>query len=368
MFDLIDRSSMRVHNFGAGPCTLPLDVLEEVREEFLDFAGSGMSLIELSHRSPVYEEVHGRALTLAREVAAAPDDFEVLFIQGGATLQFSMVPLNLLVPGRPAGYVVSGSWGKKAFDNARRHGRAYAAYDGAPHGYVRMPEPADIVLEDDTRYLHVTTNETIGGIRMVRFPEVEVPLVSDMSSEFLARPIEWDRHDLVYGGVQKNLGPSGMALVYIRRAALDARVDGLGDYLDYRFHADSDSLGNTPPMFSIYVMGKVLERLAEAGGVAALEQASAHKAELVYSAIDGSDGFYRNPVERRDRSHMNVVFRLPSEELEERFVSDSSAAGLIGLKGHRSVGGLRASLYAALDLESVERLIEFMSDFRSAHS
>ncbi len=359
---------MRVHNFGAGPCTLPLDVLEEVQAEFLDFGGAGMSLIEMSHRSAAYEEVHGRALSLAREVAGAPDDFDVLFIQGGATLQFSMVPLNLLGPDMKAGYVVSGSWGKKAFANARRHGSAYAAYDGSSHGYVRMPEPDELVLEAGTRYVHVTTNETIGGIRMVRFPQVDVPLVADMSSEFLARPIDWDRYDLVYGGVQKNLGPSGMALVYIRREALDSGVEGLGDYLDYRFHAESDSLGNTPPMFSIYVMGKVLARIAEGGGVAGLERASAEKAHMLYAAIDQSGGFYQNPVEPADRSHMNVVFRLPTEELEDLFVAESTAAGLIGLKGHRSVGGCRASLYAALESESVERLVEFMAGFRTVHS
>jgi phosphoserine aminotransferase len=343
-----------------------VDVLEDVRQEFLDFEGCGMSLIELSHRSASYEAVHRQALSLARSVAQTPDDFEVLFVQGGATLQFSMAPMNLLAPGSRAGYVVSGSWGKKAYANARCHGEAYQAYDGASHGYVRMPEVDEIELMPDTRYVHVTTNETIGGIRMIRYPDTDVPLVADMSSEFLARPIDWNRYDLVYGGVQKNLGPSGMALVYIRRSALDGAVEGLGDYLDYRFHSGSESLGNTPPMFSIYVMGKVLARLADAGGVEGLERASAAKARLVYAVIDESEGFYRNPVDVRDRSHMNVVFRLPSEDLEARFVADAKAAGLTGLKGHRSVGGCRASLYAALEQASVERLAEFMTDFRVA--
>lgn len=366
LFEATDGRSMRVHNFGAGPCTLPVSVLEEVRREFLDFEGSGMSLIELSHRSDTYERVHREAISLARSVAQAPDDFEVLFIQGGATLQFSMVPMNLLNAGVPAGYVLSGSWGKRAYSNAIRHGDAYAAYDGAPHGYTRMPAAHEVDVAPGTRYVHVTTNETIGGIRMVHLPETDVPLVADMSSEFLARPIEWDRHDLVYGGVQKNLGPSGMALVYLRRSAMDDAAEGLGDYLDYRFHASSDSLGNTPAMFSIYVMGKVLARLSDAGGVEGLERASSDKARLVYSAIDESGGFYRSPVDVGDRSHMNVVFRLPSEDLESRFVADAEAAGLVGLKGHRSVGGCRASLYAALEPASVERLVEFMSDFRAS--
>lgn len=356
---------MRAHNFGAGPCTLPEAVLEEARDEFLDFAGSGMSLVELSHRSPTYEAVHDRTLELTRLVSGAPEDFEILFVQGGATLQFSMIPMNLLGDGRRAGYVVSGAWGKRGLANARPHGDVYAAWDGKEDGYRSMPEPDSIVVDGDTRYLHITTNETIGGIRMVEFPRVDVPLVGDMSSEYLARPIDWERYDLVYGGVQKNLAPAGMAVVFVRRSVIEGARRDLGDYLRYGFHADSKSLGNTPPMFPIYLMGKVLERMHAAGGIATLERESAAKADVIYSVIDESDGFYSNPVNRRDRSHMNVVFRLPSEDLEQRFVVESEAAGLIGLKGHRSVGGLRASLYAALPMASVETLATFMDEFRS---
>lgn len=356
---------MRVHNFGAGPCTLPLEVLEDAKAELTDFASTGMSLIELSHRSEAYDLVHRRALELARSVAGAPDEFEVLFIQGGATLQFAMIPINLLSGGGSAGYVVSGSWAKKAYTNAAAHGEVYTAYDGSSHGYVRMPEPDEIDVTEGTRYLHITTNETIGGIRMVSLPDSTVPLVADMSSEFLARPISWDRYDVVYGGVQKNLGPAGMALVYIRRSVVDAGPERLGDYLRYRFHADSDSLGNTPPMFSIYLMGKVLEQMAELGGVEGLERRSAAKAGRIYDVIDGSSEFYRNPVEPRHRSHMNVVFRLSTEDLERRFLTEADQAGLVGLKGHRSVGGCRASLYAALEQESVDTLAQFMSDFQA---
>lgn len=356
---------MRVHNFGAGPCTLPEDVLAEARDELLDFAGTGMSLVELSHRSPEYEAVHAGTLDLTRSVSGAPDDFEVLFIQGGATLQFSMIPMNLLAPGERAGYVISGSWGDRAYENARLHGSVYAAWDGGSDDYTAMPDPGAVVIESDTRYLHVTTNETIGGIRMVELPETDVKLVGDMSSEYLARPIPWDRYDLVYGGVQKNLAPAGMAVVFVRRSVVESANQELGDYLRYGFHASSDSLGNTPPMFPIYIMGKVLSRIDRQGGIAVLERQSAAKAGLLYDAIDNSDGFYRNPVNRRDRSHMNVVFRLPSTELEARFVTESAAAGLIGLKGHRSVGGLRASLYAALSMDSVHRLVDFMDDFRN---
>jgi phosphoserine aminotransferase len=357
---------MRAHNFGAGPCTLPTDVLAEARDEMLDFAGTGMSVVELSHRSAEYEAVHQETLRLTRSVSGVPDDFAVLFVQGGATLQFSMIPMNLLGGDRPGGYVVSGAWGEKALANARPHGRVYAAWDGAADGYRGMPDPGEIAVEDGSRYLHITTNETIGGIRMVEFPDTDVPLVADMSSEYLARPVEWDRYDLVYGGVQKNLAPSGMAVVFVRRSVLTESAPDLGDYLRYGFHAESDSLGNTPPMFPIYIMGKVLSRIEAEGGVAALERRSALKADALYHAIDESDGFYRNPVDRRDRSHMNVVFRLPTPELEAAFVAEATKAGLIGLKGHRSVGGLRASLYAALSQESVGVLVEFMTAFRRA--
>jgi phosphoserine aminotransferase len=358
---------MRAHNFGAGPCALPVDVLEEVAAELTDFNGTGMSLVELSHRSKQYEAVHMATLDSLRRVASVPDDFDILFIQGGATLQFAMVPMNLLGPSDRAGVVVSGSWGKKAFNDGAKHGTLESAWDGAESGYTTMPASAELEIDPEWRYLHVTSNETIGGIRMVEFPETEVPLVADMSSDYLARPIDWDRYDLIYGGVQKNLAPAGMAVVFVRTTVAAAPANDLASYLRYGFHAEAVSLGNTPPMFPIYVMGKVLDRLAERGGIRALEERSAAKAGAVYAAIDASDGFYRSPVDPAVRSHMNVVFRLPSEELEAEFVSEATARNLIGLKGHRSVGGCRASLYAALEMESVEVLVAFMQDFRATH-
>jgi phosphoserine aminotransferase len=357
---------MRAHNFGAGPCTLPLDVLEEVRAEFVDFARTGMSLIELSHRSPDYEAVHDETLSLAREVAEAPEEFEVLFVQGGATLQFAMVAMNLLHPGDRAGYVVSGSWGKRAMEDASPHGDVYAAWDGKRTSYTTMPHPSQIRVQAGTRYLHVTTNETIGGIRMIEFPERVVPIVADMSSEYLARPIDWDRYDLVYGGVQKNLAPAGMAVVYARRDALEGARNDLGAALRYRWYADNRSLGNTPPMFPIYLMGKVLARMKAAGGIRAVERAAAEKAGMIYRVIDQSGGFYRNPVDPAARSHMNVVFRLADEGLERQFLKQAEAEAMIGLKGHRSVGGLRASLYAALPLSSVRFLADFMQEFQAS--
>ena len=352
---------MRVRNFGAGPCALPLPVLEEVRDEFPEYGDTGMTVVEMSHRSADYDEIHTEAMDLARRVSGAPEDFEILFVQGGATLQFSMVPLNLLHPGDRAGYVVSGSWGQKALADAVSLG-GYAAWSGEETGFTTMPASHEVEVQDGSRYLHITSNETIGGIRMVDLPSTDVPLVNDMSSDYLARPIDWDRHALVYGGVQKNLAPAGMALVFVRRAVIEDRPD-LGTYLRYRTHAESDSLANTPPMFQIYLMGKVLAFLEARGGVAGLERRSEEKASLVYAAIESSDGFYRSPVDPVVRSHTNVVWRLPTEDLEAEFVARATATGMIGLKGHRSVGGIRASLYAATELPAVEDLVEFMSGF-----
>lgn len=353
---------MRVHNFGAGPCTLPTAVLEEVGDELLDFEGTGMSVVELSHRSAAYDAVHREALRLVRSVSGAPEDFEILFVQGGATLQFGMVPMNLAGNG-PVGHVITGSWAKAAYADAGLVTDAYVAWDGSESGFTTMPRPDEIEVRPATRYLHVTTNETIGGIRMMDFPDLGVPLVGDMSSEYLARPIPWELFDLVYGGVQKNLAPAGMAVIFIRRSLLDSAPETLPKYLRFAWHAAADSLANTPPMFSIYVMAKVLARIERDGGIGVLERASAEKAGIVYEAIDSSDGFYRNPVDQAVRSHMNVVFRLPTEDLERTFVAEAESAGLIGLKGHRSVGGCRASLYAGLSVESAAALAGFMADF-----
>jgi phosphoserine aminotransferase len=360
---------MRVHNFGAGPCTLPLSLLEEAQAEFLNFARSGMSVLEISHRSPAYESVHEEALALAKQVSGAPDDFEVMVIAGGATMQFAMVPMNLLGDtSSKGGYVRSGVWGRLALADAELCGDAYCAWDGEPHRYLRMPHSAEIDVHPDSRYLHVTSNETIGGIRMVESVDVDVPQVCDMSSDFLTRPIDWECYDLVYGGVQKNLAPAGMALVFIRQSALEGISGSLPRSLDYRWYASKDSAGNTPPVYPIYMMGKMLKLLRDLGGVAGLEQRTAEKAGLLYDVIDQSDGYYDNPVKRSDRSHTNVVFRLPTPEAESRFLAESVRAGLVGLKGHRSVGGCRASLYAGLELESAATLASFMSDFRVANS
>jgi len=357
----------RIYNFCAGPCTLPLEVLEQAQREFVDYQNTGMSIIEMSHRAPEYDAVHQQAMRLAMEVFEVPDDFSVLFVQGGATLQFAMLPMNLLHAGGKGGYVLSGQWANAAYKDAKPHAAVYAAWDGADADYMRMPEPGEIALEDDTRYLHVTSNETIGGIRMSAWPEVEVPLVADMSSDYMSRLIPWQRFDVVYGGVQKNIGPAGAAIVFVRKSVLEHTNRGLGTYLRYDVHHDKASLHNTPPVFVIWIVGKVLEWMRAQGGVRALEAQAERKASLLYRVIDESDGYYRSPVAEKDRSRMNLVFRLPEEALEKRFLAEAEERGFANLKGHRSVGGCRASLYNAMPDEGVSALAEFMQDFRRRH-
>lgn len=359
--------SERVHNFCAGPCTLPLSVLEEARDEFVNYHGEGMSLIEMSHRAKAYEEVHQEAMHLAVEVFRVPDDFGVMFIQGGATLQFAMVPLNILNGSQRAGYVNSGTWGKGAITDAKPHGDIYVAWDGTDHNFTRMPRSDEIKIEPNSRYLHVTSNETIGGIRMANWPDVEVPLVADMSSDYMSRPIPWDKFDLVYGGAQKNLGPAGMAIVFIRKSILDDSNKDLARYLRYDVHLDKDSLFNTPPVFAIYMVGKVLKWMKTKGGLSVIEKEANDKAAMLYDVIDKSNGYYSSPVDTECRSHMNVVFRLPSEELEHRFLQEAEQADLVNLKGHRSVGGCRASIYNALPIDSVQTLVGFMTEFQNAN-
>ena len=354
----------RVYNFSAGPSTLPVTVLEEVRDQFVDYHGSGMSIIEMSHRGRHYDAVHYEAMELAGSVFGAPDDFAVLFLQGGATLQFAMVPANLLVDGASAGYVRSGSWAKKALADGRQYGDAYVAWDGEVHGFDRMPTGDELEVRPGTRYLHLTSNETIEGVRFVDWPRVDVPLVADMSSDYMSRPIPWERFDVVYGGVQKNLGPAGLAVVFVRRSALDGMNPRLGAYLRYGVHADKDSLYNTPPVFSVWMTGKVLRWIRDQGGLPAVQAAGERKAATLYEVIDADD-FYTCPVQPAWRSVTNVVFRLPTPELEQAFLAEAAAEGLVNLKGHRSVGGCRASLYHAMPQEGVEALAGFMREFRT---
>jgi phosphoserine aminotransferase len=357
--------SNRKHNFSAGPCTLPLETLEEAQQEFVDYHGAGMSLIEMSHRGKHFDDVANEAMALSMEVFEVPDDFSVLFLQGGAILQFSMVPMNLLNPGTKAAYVNSGTWAKGAITDAKEYGEVYTAWDGESCGYTRMPSSSELAMQDNTRYLHITTNETIGGIRFPVWPEVDVPLVGDMSSEYMARPLPWEKFDLVYGGAQKNLGPAGMAVVFVRKSILEGCNKNMGRYLRYDIHESKGSMFNTPPVFPIYMFGKVLKWMKKKGGLSAMQSRAAEKAGLLYDAIDNSNGYYNCPVDAACRSHMNVVFRLPSEELERKFLAEAAIADLMNLKGHRSVGGCRASIYNAMPKESVLALTSFMAEFQS---
>ncbi|MCF8105707.1 MAG: 3-phosphoserine/phosphohydroxythreonine transaminase [Desulfohalobiaceae bacterium] len=358
----------RVYNFGAGPCTLPLPVLEEAQKEFVNFQNTGMSLLEMSHRGKEYDAVHHEAMDLALEIFQAPSEFSVLFIQGGATLQFAMVPLNLLNDSVQAGYVVSGHWGKGALTDAQPVANAYAAWDGAESGYTRMPADNELMLGDQTRYLHITSNETIGGIRYEHWPDTGVPLVADMSSDYMSRPVDWNKFDLIYGGTQKNLGPAGMAVVFIRTKILDNTNREIPRYLRYDLHQAKESMFNTPPVFSVYMLGKVLKWMKARGGLQAMQEAAEKKSKIIYETIDNSNGFYRSPVDPNCRSQMNIVFRMPEESLEKQFLEEADRAGLVKLKGHRSVGGCRASIYNAMPLEGVKALQEFMHRFQKQHS
>jgi phosphoserine aminotransferase len=356
---------MRVVNFNAGPSTLPVTVLEEVRDEAVEFDDAGMSMIEMSHRSEAYEAVHSGARNLIRELFAVPDGFDVLFIQGGATMQFGMLPMNLLVGTSKGGYVDTGAWASKALADGSHHGDVYAAWSGRDSRYSRIPVVEDLSVQDGTRYLHLTSNETIDGVQYRTWPEVAVPLVADMSSDLMSRRIPWERFDVVYGGVQKNLAPAGLALVVIRRSILEHTARDLAAYFRYDVHASAGSMYNTPPVFPIYVMEKVLRWVRDRGGLEAMAANADARAGRLYRTIDESDGFYVNPIDPGSRSNMNVVFRLADHDLEPVFISEAAARGLVGLAGHRSVGGVRASIYNAMPLSGVESLCELMEEFRA---
>ena len=347
---------------------LPLEVLEETQSELVNYRNSGMSIVENSHRGDLYDEVHNEVLDLTRELLQIPDDFTILLVQGGATLQFAMSAMNLLAPGDKAGFVNSGHWAKLAIKDAAVYANVYTAWDGGADDFTRAPVADEIELESDTRYLHITTNETIGGVRLFDWPDVGVPLVGDMSSDYFSRQIPWHLMDVAYGGAQKNIGPSGVALVIVRKSVLESKPRELPSYLDYRRQHESSSRFNTPSVFPIYVAGKVLRYYKQRGGVDEFEKIGRIRSGLVYDAIDASDGFYDCPVKGESRSLMNVVFRLPDEKLETAFLEQAEALGLVNLKGHRSVGGIRASIYNSMPMEGAETLANFMSDFRTAQS
>ncbi|HEX4956423.1 MAG TPA: 3-phosphoserine/phosphohydroxythreonine transaminase [Thermoanaerobaculia bacterium] len=358
--------TQRVHNFNAGPAALPLPVLEEVQRDLLALPGVGMSILELSHRSSTFLAMMEEAEANLRRLLRVPEGWHVLFLPGGATLQFAMVPMSFLAAGESADYLVTGTWSAKAVKEVARLGKtARVAFDGKPESYVRAPVTGEVDVNPHAAYVHYTANETIHGVEYGEPPAVgSVPLICDASSNFLSRPFEVGRHALVYAGAQKNVGPAGVTIVLLREELLSKVPDGLPSMLDYRVQVDEKSNHNTPPVFAIYVVLLVTRWLLGQGGLAEIEARNREKAELVYRAIDGSGGFYRGHAQPESRSRMNVAFRLPDEETEKRFLAEAGKAGLAGLKGHRSVGGIRASLYNAVPKAAAEALAGFMEDFR----
>jgi phosphoserine aminotransferase len=360
-------TTTRVFNFSAGPAVLPVSVLEQAQRDLVSLPGIGMSVMEISHRSKVFEDLLAGAIAGIRELAGVPSNYRILFLQGGASLQFSMVPMNLLQSGATADYIDTGTWAAKAIEEATRVGSINVTGSTKADKYNRIPASGELHLTPNASYVHITTNNTIEGTEWTTPPDVaEAPLVADASSDILSRPIDVSRFGLIYAGAQKNLGPSGVTLVIIREDLLlrsDARLPSM---LNYKVQAENNSLYNTPNTFGIYVLGLVTQWLKSLGGLPAIARINQRKAAMLYSEIDRT-GFYRGTAQKESRSLMNITFRLPSEDLEKTFDRQASAAGFDGLKGHRSVGGLRASIYNAFPEEGVAGLVDFMREFERTH-
>ncbi len=354
----------RVFNFNPGPGALPLEVLEQAQAELLDFKGTGMSVMEISHRSKEFEAVIEGAQADLRTLLNIPANYKILLLQGGASLQFTMLPMNLLPVGASADYIVTGVWGKTAIKEAQKIGKVRTAANTEGDGFKSLPEKLD--LDPNAAYLHFTSNETIHGIEYFTepTPPTGVPLICDASSDFISRPIDISKYAVIYAGAQKNAGPSGVVVVIMRDDMFERIPANLPVMLDYKALAESGSLYNTPPSFSIYMVGLVFKWALKSGGLAEIEKTNRVKADLVYKAIDNSGGFYQGHAQPAARSLMNIPFRLPSEELEETFAKEAKGVGLIGLKGHRSVGGMRASIYNAVTIEGTQALVDFMAEFQ----
>lgn len=353
----------RVYNFSAGPCTLPVEALEEAKEGLLNYKGTGMSVMEMSHRSKPFEAILAHTEADLRTLLGIPDNYKVLFLQGGASLQFSMVPLSFLGAGQTADYVISGAWGEKALEAARLVGNVNVAYDGKPCNYNEAPDFSTLPLTDAAAYVHFTSNETIHGVEFMTDPTTASPLVCDMSSDILSRPVDVTKYALIYAGAQKNMGPAGATVVIVRDDFLAKVAGKQHPILDYKLHAKNSSMYNTPPCWTIYMCGLVYKHLLGTGGVDGAKQRNVEKANTIYEAIDASNGFYKGHATCGSRSIMNVTFTLPSDELTNAFVKDAEGLKLDGLKGHRSVGGIRASIYNAFPLEGCQALAKFMHEF-----
>jgi phosphoserine aminotransferase len=355
----------RAHNFNAGPSVLPVSVLQQAQAELLDFQGTGMSVMEISHRSKEFEAVIQTAETDLRELMQIPQNYKVLFLQGGASLQFAMIPMNIRPAGRSADYIVTGTWSKTAFKEAQKLGMTNSAASTEADNFNHLPVQGDLKLDPNAAYLHFTSNETIHGVEYFAepVPPADVPLVCDASSDFISRPMDVSKYALIYAGAQKNAGPAGVTIVIIHDDLMTRVPENLPAMLDFKLLAANGSMHNTPPCFSVYMVGLVLKWAKEIGGLPEIARRNQEKAGLIYKTIDDSGGFYRGHA-KSDRSVMNVTFRLPSEELENTFAVEAKKQTLIGLKGHRSVGGLRASIYNAMTFEGVQVLVDFMKEFQ----
>jgi len=356
----------RIYNFSAGPAVLPRPVLEKAQRELISLGGIGMSVMEISHRSKYFQPILEAAERGLRGLLHVPDNYRILFLQGGASLQFSMVPMNFLPAGYSADYVITGVWGEKALTEAKRCGDARIVFSAKDEGCPSVPEPDELNFSADARYIHYTSNETIEGVEFKY--ELEgggVPVVCDASSNILSKPFDIGKYSLIYAGAQKNIGPSGVTVVIVSDEMLARVPENQQSMLDYRKIAENNSMANTPNTWGIYIISLVCEWLREQGGVAGMQKKNEEKAKILYDAIDSSDGFYTGHADRKARSLMNVTFRLPSPDLDKQFSEQAEAVGLNGLAGHRTVGGIRVSIYNAFPKEGVERLVEFMSDFSS---
>jgi len=353
----------RIHNFAAGPAVLPLPVLEQIQRDLIALPGIGMSILEISHRSKPFESIIAQAEADIRTLAGIPSSYRVLFLQGGASMQFSMVPMNLLTAGATADYIDSGSWAEKAIKEAKKVGTVNVAASTKSDSYSRVPAQSELKLTRGAAYVHMTSNNTIEGTEFKQLPDVgDAPLVNDTSSDMFSRPIDVSRHGLIYAGAQKNMGPAGVTIVIIREDLLARSQKTLPTMLNYAVHAENGSLYNTPPAFAVYALGLVMRWLIDQGGLSAIAVVNERKAKKLYAEIDRT-GFYRGTAQKESRSLMNVTFRLATEDLEARFVKESAAAGLDGLKGHRAVGGMRASIYNAFPEAGVDALVAFMQEF-----
>ncbi|PQO47869.1 3-phosphoserine/phosphohydroxythreonine transaminase [Blastopirellula marina] len=357
----------RVFNFSAGPAVMPLPVLEEAQRDLVALPGVGSSVMELSHRGKPYMAIHADAKARLVSLLNIPDTHDVLFLQGGSRLQFSMIPINLLKgTDKTADYIVTGSWGKKALEEAVKEGKTNVAWDGKSTNFNCLPKQGDLKLSSDAAYVHITSNETIQGVQFAAEPEVgNVPLVSDQSSDFMSRPVDVSKYGIIYACAQKNAGPAGVTVVIIRKDLMEQASSDLPGYLVYRNHAEADSMWNTPPTFGIYLLGLVCKWLQDdMGGLEKVQKQNEAKAQLLYDVIDQSNGFYIGHAVPEDRSKMNVTFKLGDDELDKRFLAEANAEGLTQLGGHRSVGGVRASIYNAMPVEGVEKLRDFMLKFK----